>query len=48
MTVYCKYCEEEIVFDDEYVSEYSGKRIPLVAETYEPHICPEREDDEYG
>jgi hypothetical protein len=44
--VYCKYCDEEIVFDDDYISEYSGKKIPLDAETYEPHICPERED--YG
>jgi hypothetical protein len=36
--LYCKYCDEEIVFDDDYVSEYSGKKIPLDAETYEPHI----------
>ena len=31
----------------DYVSEYSGKKIPLDTETYEPHICREKEDDEY-
>jgi hypothetical protein len=47
LLLYCRYCDEEIVFDDDYVSEYSGKKIPLDAETYEPHICPEKEDEEY-
>jgi hypothetical protein len=39
MTTYCKYCNEEIAFDDEYVSQYSGKKIPLDAYTMEPHDC---------
>ncbi|MFL6425104.1 MAG: hypothetical protein ACJ71R_16140 [Nitrososphaeraceae archaeon] len=47
LLLYCRYCDEEIVFDDDYVSEYSGKKIPLDTETYEPHICREKEDDEY-
>ena len=47
LLLYCRYCDEEIVFDDDYVSEYSGRKIPLNPETYEPHMCPEKEDQEY-
>ena len=38
MTTYCKFCEEEITFSDDYTSE-SGKKIPLDADTDEPHRC---------
>jgi hypothetical protein len=43
--LYCKYCDEEIEFDDDYVSEYSGKKLD--PETYEPHMCPEKEEEKY-
>jgi hypothetical protein len=39
--LYCRYCNEEIAFDDDYVSEYSGKKIPLDPETHEP-ICVQK------
>jgi hypothetical protein len=38
---YCKYCGNEIEFDDYHVSEYSGKKIPLDAYPMEPHDFPE-------
>jgi hypothetical protein len=40
MAIYCKLCERKITFDDEYVSEKTGKKIPLDPETAEPHECP--------
>ncbi|CAN5179857.1 hypothetical protein BH18THE2_BH18THE2_14630 [soil metagenome] len=36
----CYKCETEITFDDEYVSERTGKKIPLDGYTLEPHRCP--------
>jgi hypothetical protein len=33
MTCYCKNCDSEITFDDRYIWEYSGKKIPLDADT---------------
>src|ERR1051326_5248811 len=44
MTLYCKQCEEPIKFSDEYVSERTGKKIPLDLDTDEPHDCPVRRD----
>ena len=41
MTTYCKYCNEEIAFDDDYISECNGKKIPLDTDTMEPHDCPD-------
>lgn len=38
---YCRYCNDEIAFDDDHISEYSGKKIPLNAYTMEPHDCPD-------
>jgi hypothetical protein len=40
MTLYCNLCEEPITFSDEYVSETTGKKIPLEPDTDEPHKCP--------
>ena len=40
MTLYCNLCEEPIKFDDEYISERTGKKIPLDVDTDEPHDCP--------
>jgi DEAD/DEAH box helicase domain-containing protein len=42
MTLYCRYCDEEITFDDGYVSA-SGKMIPLNPHSEEPHKCGEYE-----
>ena len=38
--LYCRLCNAEITFSDEYVSERTGKKIPLDLETEEPHDCP--------
>jgi hypothetical protein len=40
MTQYCKWCDAEITFDDEHLSEKTGKKIPLDPETDKPHDCP--------
>ena len=37
----CQYCDAELTFDSEYVSERTGKKIPLDLDTGEPHDCPE-------
>jgi hypothetical protein len=39
MVSYCKWCDEEITFDEDYVSENTGKMIPLDLDTEEPHDC---------
>ena len=44
--LYCRYCDEEITFDDDHVSEYSGKKIPLDVDTMEPHDCQEKENQD--
>ncbi|HET7345609.1 MAG TPA: hypothetical protein VFJ05_07030 [Nitrososphaeraceae archaeon] len=36
----CKYCDEELTFSDEYISQ-NGKKIPLDTDTMEPHRCEE-------
>jgi hypothetical protein len=36
----CQKCNDPIVFSDSWVSERSGKSIPLDESTHEPHICP--------
>lgn len=40
-TIECHYCQSEIVFDVDYVTE-SGKKIPLDPETWKPHDCVPR------
>jgi len=40
MTLYCNLCDEPIKFDDEHISERTGKKIPLDLETDEPHGYP--------
>ena len=37
----CKYCSKTLTFSEEYVSEKSGKKIPLSAQTGQPHRCQE-------
>jgi hypothetical protein len=37
---FCYLCGKPIKFDNEYISERTGKKIPLDAETNEPHNCP--------
>lgn len=37
----CRYCDGDIYFDDDHISD-SGKKIPMDAETEEPHSCPGR------
>ena len=36
MTLYCNLCDEPIKFDDDHISEKTGKRIPLDVDTDEP------------
>jgi predicted nucleic acid-binding Zn ribbon protein len=36
---FCYLCGKPIKFDNEYISERTGKKIPLDAETNEPHNC---------
>ncbi|MFL6424402.1 MAG: hypothetical protein ACJ71R_12525 [Nitrososphaeraceae archaeon] len=35
----CRLCGKPIKFDDNHVSERTGKRIPLDVDTQEPHDC---------
>jgi hypothetical protein len=37
----CKYCDEEITFSEDHISE-SGKKIPLDFDSEEPHQCMAR------
>jgi transcription initiation factor TFIID subunit TAF12 len=39
---FCYLCGKPIKFDYEYINERTGKKIPLDAETNEPHNCPVR------
>ena len=39
-TSFCYLCGKPIKFDNEYINERTGKKIPLDAETNEPHNCP--------
>jgi hypothetical protein len=39
---FCYLCGKPIKFDYEYINESIGKKIPLDAETNEPHNCPVR------
>ena len=36
---FCYLCGKPIKFDNEYINERTGKKIPLDAETNEPHNC---------
>jgi hypothetical protein len=36
----CLKCNDPIIFDPSWVSERSGKKIPLDEYTHEPHKCP--------
>jgi hypothetical protein len=36
----CQKCNDPIIFSDSWVSEKSGKRIPLDESTHQPHQCP--------
>jgi hypothetical protein len=38
----CRNCNETITFDDKVRSPKSGKLIPLLLSTFEPHECPTR------
>lgn len=41
MTPYltCNSCDEPITFDNDHISERTGKKIPLDVDTLEPHDC---------
>jgi hypothetical protein len=41
-SLFCYLCGKPIKFDNEYISERTGKKIPLDEETSEPHDCPVR------
>jgi hypothetical protein len=41
-SLFCYLCGKPIKFDNEYINERTGKKIPLDAETNEPHNCPVR------
>lgn len=40
----CRLCGQQITFDNKYISQRTGKKIPLDIETNEPHDCPVRRD----
>jgi hypothetical protein len=40
----CRLCGQPIKFDEKWVSERTGKKIPLDPDTNEPHDCPVRRD----
>ena len=42
MSLLCRLCGGRIKFDDNHISERTGKRIPLDIQTNEPHDCPAR------
>ena len=44
MPLQCYRCDEEITFDDEHISDFSGKHIPLDPDTMEPHDCKVRRE----
>ena len=42
MSSFCRLCGKPIKFDDKWVSERTGRKIPLDVDTEEPHDCPVR------
>ncbi|HJT49672.1 MAG TPA: hypothetical protein VJ729_15930 [Nitrososphaeraceae archaeon] len=44
MSLVCRQCGQPITFDNKYISQRTGKKIPLDIETNEPHDCPVRRD----
>ena len=45
MSLSCRQCEHPIKFDDNHVSQRTGKKTPLDIETNEPHDCPARKSN---
>ncbi len=41
-SLFCRQCGKPIKFDDKWVSERTGKKIPLDVDIEEPHDCPVR------
>src|ERR687883_1881980 len=39
-TLQCKRCQNPIKFDDRHISQKTGKKIPLDAQTGQRHDCP--------
>ena len=44
MSSFCRLCGKPIKFDDKWVSERTGRKIPLDPGTNEPHDYPVRRD----
>jgi hypothetical protein len=42
VTSFCRLCGKPIKFDDKWISERTGRKIPLDVDTDEPHDCPVR------
>jgi hypothetical protein len=42
VTSFCRQCGKPIKFDDKWISERTGRKIPLDVDTEEPHDCPVR------
>ena len=40
----CRLCGQPITFDNQHISQRTGKKIPLDPGTNEPHDCPVRRD----
>ena len=38
--ILCRQCQNPIKFNDKYISQRTGKKIPLDVDTNEPHDCP--------
>jgi len=49
MTLNCFKCNQEVVFDAEYIGR-NGKKIPLDPSTHTPHKCPvdQQEKNDHG
>jgi hypothetical protein len=44
-SILCRQCNQPITFDNKYISQITGKKIPLdPVRTNEPHDCPVRRD----
>jgi hypothetical protein len=46
-SLFCYLCGKPIKFGNEYISERTGKKIPLDEETSEPHDCSVRSQQEH-
>jgi len=46
--ILCRQCQNPITFDDKYISQRTGKKIPIDVQTNERHDCPAWRDQLQG